>query len=42
MEEFVTWIATNKHWVFSGIGVLAITVVYNFFKKNKNSALSQK
>lgn len=42
MEEFVTWIATNKHWVFSGIGVLAITVVYNFFKKNKNSALSNK
>jgi len=42
MEEFVNWITENRKWLFSGIGVLAITVLYKLFKSNKSSALSSK
>ncbi len=30
------WILTNKEWIFSGIGVLIITLIINFFIKRKS------
>jgi hypothetical protein len=32
----VTWIIENREWVFSGIGVLAITALVGLFRKNTN------
>jgi hypothetical protein len=30
------WIIDNKEWVFSGVGVFAISLIVAFFFKNKN------
>ncbi|WP_288342882.1 hypothetical protein [uncultured Roseivirga sp.] len=31
------WIIENKEWIFSGIGVFVLGIVYAFFKKRKKS-----
>jgi hypothetical protein len=29
------WLINNNEWVFSGIGVFALGIIYTFFKKSK-------
>jgi hypothetical protein len=29
------WILTNKEWIFSGIGVLIVSLLINVFKEKK-------
>lgn len=31
------WIIDNKEWVFSGIGVFALTLLVGFFVRNKST-----
>ena len=39
----MNWIIENKEWVFSGIGVLAITLVMRLFLfRSKKPKMSQK
>ncbi len=36
------WILSNKEWVFSGIGVFALTAISYFMKKKHSVKQSQK
>lgn len=36
------WILENKEWLFSGIGVLVITLILNFIFRNRNAKQVQK
>jgi hypothetical protein len=31
------WIVENKEWIFSGIGVFVLGIIYALFKKKKKS-----
>lgn len=33
--EFLSLIADNKEWIFSGIGVTALLLFFKFFQKSK-------
>jgi hypothetical protein len=33
----LTYLNENKEWIFSGIGILAITAIWSLFKKIKKS-----
>lgn len=41
MTTLINWICTNKEWVFSGLGVSVILLIFSIFKKS-NSAQRQK
>lgn len=30
------WILDNKEWLFSGLGIFILTLIFSFFAKNKN------
>ena len=34
------WITNNIEWIFSGVGVLVISIIFHFLKKN-NHTISQ-
>jgi len=36
------WIAENKEWVFSGLGVAIITIVVSFLVRSHNQSNSQR
>ena len=36
------WITENMKWIFSGIGVFAIGILINIFRRKKSKNLSQK
>lgn len=38
----IDWIIENKEWIFSGIGVLVITLILNFIFRNRNAKQIQK
>ena len=43
MRELVDWILNNKHWIFSGIGVLIISLIIGIIiKKNHTIIMKQK
>ena len=43
MTEIFKWIANNKEWVFSGIGVLIISLIIGIIiKKNHTIIMKQK
>jgi len=37
MQSILDWIVANKQWVFSGIGVVALTAFVGFFVKRKRT-----
>jgi len=36
------WLITNKEWVFSGIGVAVLTVLFSLFKSKRDKRINQK
>jgi hypothetical protein len=36
LSDALTWVLDNKGWLFSGIGVAAITAVVALFKRRQN------
>lgn len=36
MQEIINWGLANKEWLFSGAGLLAITVIAKIFFRSKN------
>lgn len=36
MQEISNWVMTNKEWLFSGAGLLVITVIARIFFRSKN------
>lgn len=42
MDTFLSWLAGNKEWLFSGIGAAALAGFFAFFKKPKDDESKQK
>jgi tetratricopeptide (TPR) repeat protein len=41
MEQFINWIIENKEWIFSGIGIILLSVLAKFiFSRKQTSVLS--
>jgi predicted tellurium resistance membrane protein TerC len=40
--KIIEWIIANKEWIFSGIGVLVITIVLNLIFRKKSEKQIQK
>ena len=40
-RNLLDWILENKEWLFSGVGVLFVTVVFRFFRKKQTRSGSQ-
>lgn len=38
----IDWIIENKEWIFSGIGVLVISLILNFLFRSRNAKQVQK
>jgi plastocyanin domain-containing protein len=38
MEKLMQWINDNKEWVFSGIGLALIGLIWKFFFKDKSAS----
>lgn len=38
----MNWINENKEWIFSGVGVVIITFILNYFFKEKSISKKQK
>ena len=39
MEQLIEFLITNKEWLFSGLGITIIYLVYHFFKPKKNDRI---
>lgn len=42
MEDFTNWIADNKGWLFSGLGIIIPTLIWRVFFKGSQGSSSQK
>ncbi|EPE5169036.1 hypothetical protein ACSJES_003173 [Yersinia enterocolitica] len=45
MQEIYSWVLSNKEWLFSGVGLLVITIIAKIFfrsKKDGNKSNKQK
>ena len=42
MDEFIVWVKNNKEWLFSGVGLVIISVIGRIMYKNRQTELSQK
>lgn len=43
MQEIINWALANKEWLFSGVGLLAITAIAKiFFRSKKDGGKSNK
>ncbi|WP_422448086.1 hypothetical protein [Thermoanaerobacterium sp. DL9XJH110] len=36
------WLIANKEWIFSGIGVAVLTVIFSLFKSKRDKRINQK
>jgi len=42
MESIIQWLDTNKEWLFSGIGLSILTVLFSFRKRKQLNNQYQK
>lgn len=41
MDVIVTFLIDNKEWLFSGVGIVVITLICQFFFKKRQAAATQ-
>ena len=41
MEDLITWISTNKAWLFEGLGVVTILGIVRYFWKRNRAGQSE-
>lgn len=41
MDVIITFIIDNKEWLFSGVGIVVITLICRFFFKKRQAAPAQ-
>jgi len=42
LEDFTNWIASNKEWLFSGLGITTLALIWRVFFKGSQGSSSQK
>jgi hypothetical protein len=42
LEDFTNWVANNKEWLFSGLGITILALIWRVFFKGSQGSSTQK